>query len=62
MIPCGFENFRILQAVGDQFEKHALANFQSVSRAYPIYKVSRSNETIFEILMTYQSRTKVWFI
>ena len=59
MIPGGFDDWRILQAVEDHFTKMFLANFQQITRAQPIYRVNYQNEAIFEVLMTYQSRTKV---
>ena len=62
MIPDGFEDARILQAVSEQFEKFFLANYQPVLRASPIYRITYSNEAVFDILMTYQSRTKVQII
>ena len=59
MVPGGFTDSRILQAIDDQFEKMHLANFQQVCRDQPIFKVTYRNELIFDILMQYQSRTKV---
>ena len=52
-------DFRIIQAVSDQFEKFALANFQEISRSIPIYKVTYMNEQVFEVLSKYQAKTKV---
>ena len=59
MIPGGFTNERILQAVDDQFAKFQLANYSQVFREQPVYKVTYLNEQIFTVLMEHQAKTKV---